>query len=181
MAGKRKSDASSSAPTKKARKQVSVDASDLVASILDEDENLQLPEGDKTILEHMLRYARSLEEAAEDLKPKTKSPQEIQAAAGKLRAVAVSGIQKRPPCKTGSSKWAYDVVCADPAVFTAMLGLDLPIKFKMKKIPIADFENSMGDIQGHARYNTLYLKGDHVNVHCKAEEGTFKFSGSYGA
>lgn len=98
MAGKRKSDASSSAPTKKARKQVSVDASDLVASILDEGENFQLPEDDETILEPMLRlarYARSLEDAAEDLKPKTKSPQEIQAAAGKLRAVAVSGIQKQ--------------------------------------------------------------------------------------
>ncbi len=36
-----------------------------------------------------------------------------------------------------------------------------------------------GPVLTRHRYNTLYMRGN-VNIHWKPDEGTFKFSGSYG-
>nr|GAT53382.1 predicted protein [Mycena chlorophos] len=85
----------------------------------------------------------------------------------------------KPSCKTGSAKWSYDGACTDPAVFAAMLELSAPPKWKMHKYTTDEFQNIMGDIYSSVRYDTLRLTGG-VNVRYQADEGTFKFSGSYG-
>ena len=54
--------------------------------------------------------------------------------------------QWKPSCKTGSAKWVYDGVCADPVVFGALMGLDGPPTWKMKKFPRAEFEDLIGRI-----------------------------------
>ncbi|KZT70683.1 hypothetical protein DAEQUDRAFT_744655 [Daedalea quercina L-15889] len=85
----------------------------------------------------------------------------------------------RPSCKTNSAKWTYVGICPDPAVFGVLMGLDGPPTFKQKKFSKAEFQDLIGNCEGHARYNTLYITGDHVNVRW-SETGEFKFSGSYG-
>jgi len=109
--------------------------------------------------------------------------EELDQAAQKLAKAAVSGIKKqmnwRPSCKTGTAKFNYDGVCADPAVFGHMLALGGPPTFKMKKFPIEEFENLIGDLDSSARYSTLHVKSD-VNVRWNPETGEFKFSGTYG-
>jgi hypothetical protein len=82
-------------------------------------------------------------------------------------------------------------------VFGALLGLDSAPKFKTKKFSKEDFQDHIGELEASVRYvassvdewfsdacaacsyATLTLSSD-VNVHWKADEGTFKFSGSYG-
>ncbi|KAF8545585.1 hypothetical protein OG21DRAFT_1502203 [Imleria badia] len=111
------------------------------------------------------------------------TPEKLAAAVEKLRKAANSGIKKqmswKPSCKTGSAKWVYDGVCSDPLVFGTLLGLDGPPSFKMHKIPVADFNNLLGQIQVSVRYDYLYLTGSHVNVRW-SDSGEFKFSGTYG-
>lgn len=105
--------------------------------------------------------------------------------------------QWKPSCKAGSAKWCYDGVCTDPLVFGTLLRLDGPPKWKMHKIPVAEFNNMLGHIQGSARsirsyqasaqyptltthrYSNLYITGSHVNVRW-SDSGEFKFSGTYG-
>ena len=64
---------------------------------------------------------------------------------------SLAALQWKPSCKTGSAKWTYDGICPDPAVFGAVMGLDGPPTFKMKKITIADFQNLVGRINASAR------------------------------
>ncbi|KAI0701681.1 hypothetical protein C8Q76DRAFT_633436 [Earliella scabrosa] len=144
-------------------------------------------------------YARSLElqlsgaaapaagpsKAAAAPKP-VKSQAELEAAADKLRKAAVSGIKKqmswKPSCKTGSAKWSYDGICADPEVFGVLMNLGGPPTFKMKKFSVADFENCLGGISASVRYvpyDTLYITSKEVTVRW-SDTGEFKFSGSYG-
>ncbi|OCH88087.1 hypothetical protein OBBRIDRAFT_735154 [Obba rivulosa] len=78
------------------------------------------------------------------------------------------------------AKWAYDGICPDPAVFGVLLQLGGPPKFKMKKIPVVEFEKCIGPCVGSARYNKLYISGNDVNVRW-SESGEFKFSGTYGS
>ncbi|KAF8076719.1 hypothetical protein FPV67DRAFT_1406546 [Lyophyllum atratum] len=185
-AEKRKSGASTSASAKKARLAHAA-AADSVRDILADTANFPVPEGEDEIRRSLLElavYARSLEEQIEASKPKEMSPQQLNAAAEKLRAAARSGIRKqmtwKPSCKTGSARWTYDGVCADPAVFGAFLGLDGPPTFKTKKMPKDEFEDLMGDLEVSIRYDTLKITSTDVNIHWKAAEGTFKCSGSYG-
>ncbi|KAL0069155.1 hypothetical protein AAF712_003841 [Marasmius tenuissimus] len=179
---KRKSDAVQDAPEPVASKRARL----LVDAILSDASNYPIPDDEdlaRSSFVELAKYARSLEEKVNASKPKEKSPAELEVAAEKLRAAARSGIKKqmtwKPPCKTGSSKWAYDGVCNDPAVFGAMLRLGGPPTFKAKKMTAEEFQDIMGSIEGHARYNTLYMRGN-VNIQWKAEEGTFKFSGMHG-
>ncbi|KAJ3910369.1 hypothetical protein F5879DRAFT_487962 [Lentinula edodes] len=108
---------------------------------------------------------------------------ELTAAAGKIRKAAVSGIKKqmswKPSCKTNSSKWSYDGLCADRHVFATVLRLDGPITWKMKKFTKDEFENALGNITASVRYDTLRITSD-INVRYNSESGEFKFSGSYG-
>ncbi|KAL0578784.1 hypothetical protein V5O48_003196 [Marasmius crinis-equi] len=178
---KRKSD--SDAPTESVTNKK---AHLMVDAILADASNYPIPSDDdlaRSSLVELAKYARSLEAVIAGSKPKEKSPEELDAAAEKLRVAARSGIKKqmtwKPSCKTGSSKWVYDGVCNDPAVFGAMLNLGGPPTFKTKKMTATEFEKVMGSIQGHARYNTLYMTGN-VNISWKAEEGTFKFTGTHG-
>ncbi|KAF5388430.1 hypothetical protein D9615_000671 [Tricholomella constricta] len=183
---KRKSDASTSASAKKARPALDA-AADSVRSILTDPTDFPVPQSEDAVRRLFLtlaQYARSLEEQVEASKPKERSTQELNAAAVKLRAAARSGIRKqmtwKPSCKTGTAKWAYDGVCADPAVFGAFLGLDGPPTFKTKKIPRDEFVNLIGDLSVAIRYDTLRVTSNDVNIRWNATDGTFKCSGSYG-
>lgn len=180
---KRKSDASSGAAAKKTRLNLTADK---VVAILADSKNYPVPEdseASRAVFVELAQYARNLEEEIAGSKPKARTPEQVNAAAEKLKSAARSGIKKqmtwKTSCKTGSSKWMYDGVCNDGEVFGAMLGLDGAPTFKMKKMTTEEFQNVVGDIEGSARYNTLYMRGN-VNIHWKPDEGTFKFSGSYG-
>lgn len=53
----------------------------------------------------------------------------------------------------------YDGVCSDPAIFGMMMNLDGPPTFKVKKIPVAEFEDIIGGLDISARYL-------HVRLYC---------------
>jgi nanoRNase/pAp phosphatase (c-di-AMP/oligoRNAs hydrolase) len=94
---KRKSDASTSASTKKARKTHTA-AIESVRSILADTGNFAVPEdSDETrrALLELALYARSLEEQVQASKPKEKTAEEVEAAADKLSAAVRSGIRKQ--------------------------------------------------------------------------------------
>ncbi|KAH8094924.1 hypothetical protein BXZ70DRAFT_344568 [Cristinia sonorae] len=191
---KRKSDAGAATSSKKARTSDAANphasAVALVSSILADRESFVLPDDDDAIIDNFIQlaqYARALEgqiasgSGAGGDGPQ-KSPEAIQAAAEKLRRAAVAGIKKqmswKPSCKTGGAKFLYDGVCADPAVFGAMFGLNEAPTWKQKKIPTEEFEKYFGDIVGSVRYDSLYITSKDVNV--KYADGEFKISGTYG-
>ncbi|KAG5639697.1 hypothetical protein H0H81_005880 [Sphagnurus paluster] len=183
---KRKSNASTSASTKKARLANEV-AAESVRSVLAQPSDFLIPEGEvdvRRLILELAHYARSLEDQIESSKPKPMSAVEIGAAADKLRAAARSGIRKqmtwKPTCKTGTAKWVYDGVCADPIVFGAFLGLDGPPGFKTKKMPKDEFEDLVGDLHVPIRYDTLRITSADVNIRLSEADGTFKCSGTYG-
>lgn len=126
-------------------------------------------------LVELAQYARALEQevASGSGKPAPKTKEQIEAAAEKLRNAARSGIRKqmtvshslmnlpglfelipcipansqwKQTCKTGSAKWTYDGVCSDPDVFGALLELDGPPKFKLKKMKKDEFVDLIGDL-----------------------------------
>ncbi|KAI0047377.1 hypothetical protein FA95DRAFT_1559222 [Auriscalpium vulgare] len=188
---KRKSDASgpAKATPKKARASASSGAQALVTAVLAN--TAQYTESSdpdalgKAVIE-LATYARQLENALAaggGGGAKTKTPEELEAAAAKLRKAAVSGIKSqmkwRPTCKTGGAKWTYDGVCSDPAVFGALLGLGGPPTFKMKKISKDAFEDAVGSISASARYDNMYITSKEINVRW-SDSGEFKFSGLYG-
>ncbi|TFK66576.1 hypothetical protein BDN72DRAFT_142928 [Pluteus cervinus] len=183
---KRKSDGKAPAKSKKARTATFDATAERVKTILDAPEDFDIPadeEETRELVVDLAKYIQALQTDIESLKPKTKSREEINAAAAKLQAAACSGIRKqmtwKPSCKTGGARWLYDGVCQDPEVFGAMLGLDGPPTFKSKKWTNDAFQAVFGNIEGSARYNTLRFTSD-VNIAWKPAEGTFKFSGSYG-
>lgn len=94
---KRKSDASTSASAKKARL-VHAATAERVKSILDHFTDFPIPDGPdnvrRTLIE-LATYARGLEEEVLASKPKEKTPEDLQAAAAKLRTAARSGIRKQ--------------------------------------------------------------------------------------
>lgn len=53
----------------------------------------------------------------------------------------------------------YDGVCADPAVFGHMMGLDGPPTWKMKKFSKDDFESLIGEVEGSVRFVLLRFYG----------------------
>ncbi|KAH8790435.1 hypothetical protein DL96DRAFT_754766 [Flagelloscypha sp. PMI_526] len=57
----------------------------------------------------------------------------------------------KPSCRTGGANFSYDGICADETVFTTMLKIDAPLKWKMKKFTAEEFESAMGSIYGSAR------------------------------
>ncbi|KAJ7240544.1 hypothetical protein C8J57DRAFT_1478165 [Mycena rebaudengoi] len=185
---KRKSDSAPSGSNKLARTDAGGAA--LVAAILANKRAYPIAEDEDTTraaFVQLANYARSLEQdvVTAAAAPPPKSEQEIEAAAEKLRVAAVRGIKKsmpwKPTCKEGRAKWSYDGVCADAVVFGALLKLGEAPKFKTKKFPKEDFLNMMEDrIQVSVRYDYLRISGDSVNVSWKPDEGTFKFSGTYG-
>jgi hypothetical protein len=94
---KRKSDASASTSTKKAR-MTHTAAIESVRSILADTSNFTVPESDdetRRALLELARYARSLEEQVLASKPKEKSAMEVEGAAEKLRLAARSSIRKQ--------------------------------------------------------------------------------------
>ncbi|KAF8206929.1 hypothetical protein K438DRAFT_1917485 [Mycena galopus ATCC 62051] len=155
------------------------EAKELLDTVLEDAVALSVSEA-RTIAE----YTRWLEEEVAALKPKEKSPAEIDAVAEKLRSACVSGIKKqmawKPSCKNGGAKWSHNGVCADPAVFGSLLNLEGPPGWKMKKYTVPEFEAFMGSIDASVRYDTLELVAN-VTVRYQPDEGTFKMSGSYGA
>ncbi|KAJ7472016.1 hypothetical protein FB451DRAFT_1090223 [Mycena latifolia] len=181
-ATKRKSDgATSGSRAKKAKNAPEyTEAKELVGTIIEGDD-IEITASEARVV---AEYTRWLEGELAATKPKEKSPEDISAAAEKLRSACVSGIKKqmawKPTCKTGGAKWSYDGVCADPIVFGSMLNLSAAPKWKMQKYTVAEFEEFMGSIDASVRYDTLSLCGN-VNVRYQPDEGTFKMSGSYGA
>ena len=192
MPPKRKSDATAEVANKKTRLDADhTVAAGLVDIILADPKNFEIPDDDDELRDNMLalaKYARHLRDvacstpAAPPAQPAAasnaaakKSPEDLTAAAERLRKAAASGVKKqmvvsthpclhnrsatyartlwqwRPACKNNSAKWVYDGVCPDPEVFGAMLGLGGPPKFKQKKMTSQEFQDQVGWIQGHAR------------------------------
>ncbi|KAJ3495696.1 hypothetical protein NLJ89_g10587 [Agrocybe chaxingu] len=170
---KRKSESIAASAAKKAK----LDAqAQVVTSILSDASSFELPEDDETIRTMFVRlaqYARGLEEEVMAMRPKERSSEDLAAAAEKLANAAKSGIKKqmtwRPTAKQGRAKWSYDGVCNDPAVFGAMLNLVLPVALLMRLSWVPLFHS----------YGTLRATSD-INITWKPEDGTFKFSGTYG-
>ncbi|KII95287.1 hypothetical protein PLICRDRAFT_86682 [Plicaturopsis crispa FD-325 SS-3] len=186
---KRKSDASTSGAKKARTGAASSPGQALVDAILANPTAYPVPDdadATRQALVDLATYARSLEGGggAGASKPAPKTKEQIEEAAEKVRKAARSGIRKqmtwKPSCKTGSARWVYDGVCNDAEVFGALLGLGGPPTFKMKKIPKADFEDAIGDLNVSIRYDTLSISGSEVTVRWQPDEGTFKFSGTYG-
>ncbi|KAJ2917483.1 hypothetical protein MD484_g2928, partial [Candolleomyces efflorescens] len=174
---KKRKATSASAGTASKKSKLGEEGADQVKEILADASN-----ADSELLK-LAQYARWLEEEITALKPKPKSADDIENEAEKLRASVRSGIVKqmgwKPSCKTSSSKWVYDGVCNDPAVFGHMLGLDGPPAFKMKKMKKDEFQDAMGgDVSASIRYGRLYQHGD-IAVRWPGD-GTFKLSGTYG-
>lgn len=94
---KRKNAASTSAASKRV-KLVAASQAQAVETILSDPTDFQIPDDSNviraTILE-LAEYARSLEEQVDAMKPKAKSPKELEAAAAKLANAARSGIRKQ--------------------------------------------------------------------------------------
>ncbi|KAF8897927.1 hypothetical protein BD779DRAFT_409859 [Infundibulicybe gibba] len=179
---KRKSGASGPANT--AKKARLADAASTVQAILADPEAFTLPDEDtvKQTLVELAFYARSLEEDIAGTKPVLKSSEQLDAAAVKLSTAARSGIRKqmtwKPSCKTGSARWLYDGVCADPEVFGRFLGLDGPPTFKAKKMPKDQFMDIIGDLSVSVRYDMLSLtsmsisNGNQMMVHSSSVGAT---------
>ncbi|KAI0065723.1 hypothetical protein BV25DRAFT_1798013, partial [Artomyces pyxidatus] len=131
----------------------------------------------------LAEYARELEGALANGGTAPKTQEQLEAAAEKIRKAAASGIKSqmkwRPSCKDGGARWSYDGICADPAVFGALMGLGGPPTFKMKKFKTDEFQSRIGRIKASARYNDMYIISEDVNVRW-SETGEFKFSGLYG-
>lgn len=74
--------------------------------------------------------------------------------------------QWKPSCKTGTARFVYDGVCADHVVFGALMGLDGPPAWKMKKLPKDDFEDLFGAVVGSVRYvaDALRMASSLVNA-----------------
>jgi len=183
---KRKSSTAARGSSKKART-AHASAIAAVESILDDPDNYPVPDSPedvRDVLHGIALYVKDLQEGGtQSGSAPSKSKEQLDAAAEKIRKAAVSGIEKqmtwKPSCKTGSAKFSYDGVCADPEIFGHMLGLGGPPKFKMKKYPIDEFDDIMGGIRGSARYDHLCLRGNNVTVRW-SESGEFKMSGTYG-
>ncbi|KAF8559452.1 hypothetical protein OG21DRAFT_1403027 [Imleria badia] len=167
------------------------DAQSLVKAILAQPDTYPILDDDDDVRRKLVKlaeYARDLEGNLESAPqagpvPKTMTPEKLAAAVEKLRKVANSGITKqmgwKPSCKTGTTKWAYDGVCTDPLVFRTLLRLGGPPNFKTHKMPVAEFNNLLGQIRASVRYADLYLTGSYVKIHWD-DGGEFKFSGTYG-
>lgn len=194
MPPKRKSDADSSAPAKKARASTAhASAAALVHTILADPDAFPIPDDAVAVrasFAALAEYARSLEGAgaaaisnAGSSTVRAKTQEELEAAAEKIRKAAHSGIRKQMTwklsCKTGAAKWAYDGICPDPEVFGALLGLGGPPKFKQKKMSREEFEGHIGSCEASVRYDTLGITSADVNIRW-SDTGEFKFSGSYG-
>ncbi|KDN34736.1 hypothetical protein RSAG8_12178, partial [Rhizoctonia solani AG-8 WAC10335] len=163
-----------------------------VESVLAAPESFDLPEDDEGIREMfatIVRYTKSLEgsvavagQTGRDAPP-PKTPEQIQAEVLRITNLINRGIKKlmtwKPNCKYGRARYAFDGVCADPRVFGAVFGLGGPPTWRAKKYTYADFETSIGEVEGRARYSQLVLTSD-VNVRYNPETGEFKVSGSYG-
>ncbi|PVG03030.1 hypothetical protein CPB86DRAFT_750104 [Serendipita vermifera] len=177
----------------------------LMRRILADSQNFDVPadeEGTRAALIQLAEYAQSLETSQQSkggaAAPKEKSEEEIKAEVdklsrseaeikaevAKLSRACVSQITKqmkwKDSCKSGTAKWSYDGICADPVVFGAMLGLKGPPNWKMKKIPKQGFEQCVGPIEASARYSELRITSNEVNVRWNPDTKEFKFSGSYG-
>jgi hypothetical protein len=90
-APKRKATTVTGAASKKAK--LDTAAIELVQSILDDPKEFELPATDKAAREALVQlagYARGLEQGVVSLRPKEKSDDELQEAADKLAAAAVS-------------------------------------------------------------------------------------------
>jgi len=195
MPPKRKSDAAETASRSKKMRANDAHASAvaLVNAVLANPGTYEIPDDDDAIRESFVElatYAKALEGVlaarapvvGSTAQPQSKTKEQLEEEAEKIRKAANSGIKKqmtwKPSCKTGSAKWSYDGICPDPEVFGVLMKLDGPPKFKMKKYTRDEFEDRIGDIQASVRYDYLNITSD-VNVRW-SETGEFKFSGYYG-
>ena len=94
------------------------------------------------------------------------------------KAIKKSMIWK-PSCKTGSAKWSWEGEC-DFTELLAIFGFPSNTPFKTKRISLSDFERAVGPIHASARYSSLEIRGEHVNLHFDADTNTMRLSGSYG-
>ena len=177
---KRKSDTATTTTAKKAKVVDYSVTEGLIDEIIARKGDMDIDAGEALSI---AEYAKYMKETAAALKPVEKSAEQVQEAAAKLKGAAASGIKKqmkwRPSCKTSGAAWSYDGVCADATVFGAILNIDGPPTFKMKKYTVDEFQGFVGYISASAMYNSMDLLGN-VNVRWDAAEGTFKFSGKYG-
>ncbi|QRV92071.1 hypothetical protein RhiJN_20089 [Ceratobasidium sp. AG-Ba] len=178
--------------TKKAQPDPFAGAKEIVQTVLAAPDSFDIPKEESEVRKWMssiAQYAKSLEGSVAvagnsgQPAPPPKSSAQIEAEVNRIADMINKGIRKqmswKPSCKTGSATYAFDGVCPDPRVFGALLKLDGPPKFKMRKYPKDEFEEMVGEIEKSVRYDTLYLTSD-VNVRYNPDTGEFKTSGSYG-
>ncbi|CAE6521608.1 unnamed protein product [Rhizoctonia solani] len=194
---KRKSGTNSAPAPKKPRgRKVKVDpyatAKGYIDAILGPPDSFSLPESPQDILEMLktvAEYAKNLEGSVavasctgQDAPP-PKTAEQLAADVERLQTIINRGVTKqmswKPSCRDGGARFAFDGLCADPRVFGALFRLGGPPKWKAKKFNRDEFEEFVGDVQGHARYSTLKLMSD-VNIRYNPETGEFKVSGTYG-
>jgi hypothetical protein len=96
---KRKADGSSSTSKKARVNDENAGPRALVSNILKDTKAFEAPDNARDVLIELATYARNLEQAAhtntESAQPKAKSPEDIEAAAEKVRKAAASGIKNR--------------------------------------------------------------------------------------
>ncbi|KAB5590922.1 hypothetical protein CTheo_5616 [Ceratobasidium theobromae] len=191
---KRKSTGETSAPkrAKKSQPDPYAQVKSIIHTVLESPETFSLPTGEaefRRLVVAIASYAKSLEgsiavaSSTGKPAPPPKTPEQVTVEADRLTDMINRGISKqmswKPSCKTGSAKYAYDGVCADPRVFGAAFRLDGPPTWKAKKFTQLEFETMVGAVTKSIRYDTLRLSGD-VNVRWNSDTGEFKISGSYG-
>ncbi|GAA5883160.1 hypothetical protein JCM16303_006119 [Sporobolomyces ruberrimus] len=93
-------------------------------------------------------------------------------------------LKWQPSCKTGTTKWSYTGMVPNDRVFFALFDLPVPrLKkehWKVKKLPMKDFEDCIGRVRNSMRYGWLSVTGDTVTLQWNAEDKTFTFKGTYG-
>ncbi|KAG8733470.1 hypothetical protein FRC10_012324 [Ceratobasidium sp. 414] len=170
-----------SAPKKKRTKKTQPDpfanAKEIAQNVLASPDSFAIPKDEAEVREWMFTVAQY----AKGVSPSLGVPQ-IQAEVDRIADMINKGIRKqmsRKSCKHGGATYAFDGVCPDPRVFGALLKLDGPPKFKMRKYTKDEFQEMVGEVEKSVRYDTLYLTSD-VNVRYNPDTGAFKTSGSYG-
>eukprot|EP01099_Mayorella_cantabrigiensis_P005328 TRINITY_DN4218_c0_g1_i1.p1 TRINITY_DN4218_c0_g1~~TRINITY_DN4218_c0_g1_i1.p1 ORF type:complete len:214 (-),score=18.34 TRINITY_DN4218_c0_g1_i1:196-792(-) len=157
-ATKRKSTGKAPA-AKRAKTDPYANTKSIIQGVLASPESFALPGNEaevRSLVLSIAQYAKSLEGSmavagsSGKPAPPPKTAEEVAAEADRLATMINRGISKqmswKPSCKTGSAKFAFDGVCADPRVFGAMLGLDGPPTFKAKKFTSLEFQELVGEI-----------------------------------
>uniref|UniRef100_A0A0W0G2F9 Uncharacterized protein n=1 Tax=Moniliophthora roreri TaxID=221103 RepID=A0A0W0G2F9_MONRR len=109
------------------------------------------------------------------------TPEKISERVAKTRDICAAEIKKQmkwqPSCKQISSQFGHPFTLKSSDLF----GIEKGGKaWKIKKVPLSDFQNRVGWITASIRYGSLRLTGAEVRIGWNKEEKTFTLGGTYG-